>query len=585
VRGEQELRSILGRIDGRGYAAYRELTGSFRLGALELAVDHVQPDPFAPPSRVRLRVPMDDARFDPALWRERVRRIALEDLLARALAREIARRPRGAGEGKSGVVSVDSGGQEVLERSAVAVRPDSVEARLSLGLPAEGRRVLGWEAGKLLCDELRHLARIALRASALAPGEAEAFVACVEDQEHLREQLRGAGLVAFLADGAVLPRESGASERPLAAGALALCAPDALRVELPLADRRGAPRTARGLGIPEGVTLVVGGGYHGKSTLLRALERGVYPHVPGDGREGVVTRGDAVTIRAEDGRRVERVDLSGFIGRLPGGRVAGAFTSDDASGSTSQAANIVEALEAGSRLLLLDEDTSATNFMVRDARMQALVPKEREPITPFVDRVRELAGLGVSTVLVMGGSGDYLDAADTVIEMRAFQPHAVTEAAREVARAHPTGRTTERAAPFALPEPRVPLPGSLDASKGRRELRIAVHGRELLEFGVEKIELRGVPQLVDASQTRAVGQLLEVARRRFIDGKAGLAEILDALDALLDERGLDALGPESERGPRHPGDFARPRRYEIAAALNRLRSVRVASGPSRERIS
>ena len=311
--------------------------------------------------------------------------------------------------------------------------------------------------------------------------------------------------------------------------------------------------------------------------------RGVYPHVPGDGREGVVTRGDAVTIRAEDGRRVERVDLSGFIGRLPGGRLPGAFTSDDASGSTSQAANIVEALEAGSRLLLLDEDTSATNFMVRDARMQALVAKEREPITPFVDRVRELAGLGVSTVLVMGGSGDYLDAADTVIEMRAFQPHAVTEAAREVARAHPTGRTPEHGAAFALPEPRVPLPGSLDASKGRRELRIAVHGRELLEFGVEKIELRGVPQLVDASQTRAVGQLLEVARRRFIDGKAGLPEILDALDALLDERGLDALGPEAERGPRHPGDFARPRRYEIAAALNRLRSVRVAAGPLRER--
>lgn len=584
MRGENELRAILGRIDGRGYAAYRELSGSFRLGAFELAFDHVQPDPFAPPSRLRLRVPMDDARFDPALLGERVRRMALEDLLARVLAREIARRPRGSGEGKSGVVAVDAGGQEVLERSAVVVGPDYVEARLSVGLPAEARRVLGWEAGKLLCDELRQLARLALRASALAPGEAEAFVACVEDQEQLRGQLRERGLVAFLADGALLPRESGASDRPLAAGARPLRAPDGLRVELALPFRGGAERTAVGLGIPEGVTLIVGGGYHGKSTLLRALERGVYPHVPGDGREGVVTRGDAVTIRAEDGRRVERVDLAGFIGRLPGGRVPGAFTSEDASGSTSQAANIVEALEAGSRLLLLDEDTSATNFMVRDARMQALVPKEREPITPFVDRVRELAAdHGVSTVLVMGGSGDYLDAADTVIEMRDFQPHAVTEAARAVAQAHPTGRTPERAAPFALPEARVPLPGSLDASKGRRELRIAAHGREILEFGVERIELRGVPQLVDESQTRAVGQLLELARRHFIDGKAGLPEILTALEALLDERGLDALGREAERGPRHPGDFARPRRYEVAAALNRLRSMRMAAGPLRER--
>jgi predicted ABC-class ATPase len=584
VRGEAELRAILGRIDGRGYPAYQDLAGSFRLGAVELAIDHVQPDPFAPPSRVRLRVPMDDARFPPALFEDRVRRIALQDLLARALAREIARRPRGVGEGKSGVVRVDAGGQEVIERSAVRVTPDFVEARLGVGLPAEGRRVLGYEAAKLLADELRQLARTALRSSAVAPGEAEAFVGCVEDQEHLRGQLRARGLVAFLVDGARLPRESGASDLPLAAGTVALRAPDSLRVELALPPRGGAPRTAVGLGIREGVTLVVGGGYHGKSTLLRALERGVHPHVPGDGREGVVTRSDAVKIRAEDGRRVERVDLSAFIGRLPGGRSAEAFQSDEASGSTSQAANIVEALEAGSRLLLLDEDTSATNFMVRDARMQALVTKEREPITPFVDRVRELADAqGVSCVLVMGGSGDYLDVADTVLEMRDFEPHDVTEAARQVARAHPTGRRPERAAPFAPPPPRIPLPGSLDASRGRREVVVATRGRELLEFGVERIDLRAVEQLADESQTRAVGHLLVLARRRLVDGKASLPEILDALEALLDERGLDVLDPRTERAPRHPGDFARPRRYEIAAALNRLRSVRMAAGPARER--
>lgn len=584
MRGEKELRAILGRIDGRGYTAYRDLAGSFRLGALELAIDHVQPDPFATPSRVRLRLPMREAGFPAPLYEGRARRIALEDYLARVLAREIARRRPGEGQGKSGVVSVDAGGQEVLERSAVVVRPEYVEARLSVGLPGEGRRVLGWDAARLLCDDLRQLARLALRASALPAGEAADFVGCVEDQEHLRGVLREHGLVAFLADGAVLPRESGASDRPLASGALPLRAPDGLRVELPLAPRGGAARSIRGLGIPEGITLLVGGGYHGKSTLLRALERGVYPHVPGDGREAVVTRGDAVKIRAEDGRRVEGVDVSGFIGKLPGARAAGAFASEDASGSTSQAANIIEALEAGSRLLLLDEDTSATNFMVRDARMQALVAKPHEPITPFVDRVRELADAhGVSTVLVMGGSGDYLDVADTVIEMRDWQPRLATAAAREVARTHPTGRKPERGAPFALPAPRVPVPGSLDASKGRREVRIAVHGREQLEFGVERIDLRAVEQLVDPSQTRAIGYLLEQARRRFIDGRAGLPAILDALEALLDERGLDVLDPLTERAPRHPGDFARPRRFEIAAALNRLRSLRVASGASRER--
>jgi predicted ABC-class ATPase len=583
MRGEQDLRAILGRIDGRGYPAYKELAGSFRLGALELAIDHVQGDAFAAPSRVRMRVPMDDARFEPALFGTPARRMALEDFLARALAREIGKRPRGSGEGKSGMIAVDAGAQEVLQRTAVSVTPEWVEARISIGLPAEGRRVLGWEAARLLGDDLRQLARLALRASALPRGEAADFVGCVEDQEHLRGQLRERGLVAFLAEGSVLPRESGASDCPLGAGAQALRVPDALRVALALPPRGGAARTVKGLGVPEGVTLIVGGGYHGKSTLLRALERGVYPHVPGDGRERVATRADAVKIRAEDGRRVENVDVSGFIGRLPGARSAERFSSEDASGSTSQAANIVEALEAGSRLLLLDEDTSATNFMVRDARMQALVAKEHEPITPFADRVRELwEAHGVSTVLVMGGSGDYLDLADTVIEMRDFQPHERTEAARTVARAHPTGRKAEGGDPFTPPAPRAPVPGSLDATRGRREVKIAVHGREL-EFGVERIDLRGLEQLVDESQARAIGYVLELARRRFIDGKAGVPEILDAIDELLDERGLDVLDPLSERAPRHPGDYARPRRYEIAAALNRIRTLSIAGSPPSRR--
>lgn len=586
MRGESELRALLARIDGRGFRAYQELRGSFRLGAIELHVDHVQPDPFAPASRVRLRVPTDEAGFRPALTEGRTRRVALEVCLARAVRRELAAHPRGHGDGLSGSVRVDAGGQAVLERTAVVVRPDFVEARLSVSLPAAERRVLGREAAFLLAGGLRQLARSALRASALPEGEAAGFVGCVEDQEHLRGQLAARGLVAFLADGSILPRASGASDLPLAQGAVPLRAPDALRVELELPPRGGARRAVAGLGIREGVTLVVGGGYHGKSTLLRALERGVHPHVPGDGRELVATRADAVKIRAEDGRRVEQVDVSAFLGRLPGDGRPDAFCTENASGSTSQAANIVEALEAGARLLLVDEDTAATNFMLRDARMQALVARENEPITPFVDRVRELyEACGVSTVLVMGGCGDYLDAADTVIEMRAFQPFDATARAREVARAHPTGRAVERAAPFSMPAPRVPVPGSLDATRGRREVKIAARGRELLEFGAERIELGGLDQLLEPSQTRAIGFALELARRRLIDGRAGIPEVLDSLDALLDEHGLDVLDPLCEKAPRHPGDFARPRRYELAAALSRLRSLAVAAPGAKGRRS
>lgn len=347
----------------------------------------------------------------------------------------------------------------------------------------------------------------------------------------------------------------------------------------------GESRWLEGLGIPEGVTLIVGGGYHGKSTLLRAVERGVYPHIPGDGREWVVTRPDAVKIRAEDGRRVEAVDISGFIADLPQGRSTRAFASDDASGSTSQAANICEALEAGSRLLLLDEDTSATNFMVRDARMQALVHRDHEPITPFVDRVRELhQRLGVSTILVMGGCGDYFDVADRVIEMHNFLPDDATARAREVARRIPSGRRVEVRERFPEPAPRLPQPGSFDASRGRREVRIDARDLDRIVYGREEIDLRGVEQLVDRSQTRAIGHAIHLADRELVDGRRPLAEILDHLEAWMDRRGLECLSPFA-RGGAHPGALARPRRFEIAAAINRLRSLRmrIAREPARPR--
>ena len=337
------------------------------------------------------------------------------------------------------------------------------------------------------------------------------------------------------------------------------------------------------MGIPRGVTLIVGGGFHGKSTLLSAMEQGIYNHRPGDGRTFVTADPAAVKIRAEDGRRVERVDISGFIGELPGGRRTDAFSSDDASGSTSQAANIVEAVEVGARGLLLDEDTSATNFMVRDARMQALVHKRHEPITPFLERVRELyASAGVSTVLVMGGCGDYFDVADTVILMRDYRPGDATRDAREVAARCVSARRTEAPAPLPAVTPRIPLAQSFDASRGRREVKIDAKSLDLILYGREPIDLRHVEQLLDPSQTRAIGNAIYLAAERFMDGSATLCEVLDAVESLLDEQGLDVLDP-FHHPERHPGNLARPRRFEIAAAINRLRSVRMRQRDSGER--
>ena len=320
--------------------------------------------------------------------------------------------------------------------------------------------------------------------------------------------------------------------------------------------------------IPRGVTLIVGGGYHGKSTLLRAIERGVYNHCYGDGRESVVTDHSAVKVRAEDGRSVAGVDISTFIGALPQGQDTHSFSTLNASGSTSQAAGIVEALEAGATTLLIDEDTAATNFMIRDRRMQALVPKEGEPITPLVDRVRSLwETRGVSCVIVLGGSGDYLDVADTVVAMRDFRPSDVTADARRVASELPTGREREAPGPIEAFRTRRPNPTSVDPGTAKREAEIKVFSGPSLVFGNETIALSAVTQLVSRAQTLAVGRGLLMARDRFMDGRRSVSEILTLVGQVIEEEGLDELDD------RRVGDLAQFRPMELAAALNRLRTL------------
>ncbi len=574
-----ELRRILKRIDGRGYKAYGEIRGQFELSGCCCFVDHVQGDPFAAPSKLRLRVALLDTALSSDLFENPVRGFALEDWLARRLRASIGNHTEESRRSdERPTISVDAGGQEVLQRTAVVVTADWVEARLEVNLPANGRRILGRRAEALLCDALPRLASDAL--CQLPPDDARRFVDAVENQEDLRSRLASLGLIAFVGDGALLPRESGASDRPLPAdAAVPFVAPESLRVEVdvlhPYEVNGEVRRSVTGLGIRRGVTLIVGGGYHGKSTLLRAIERGIYPHIPGDGREWVISDGQLVKIRAEDGRRVEQVDIDSFIHDLPRGRSTGAFDSDDASGSTSQAANIVEALEVGATGLLLDEDTSATNFMVRDARMQELIQKRHEPITPFVERVRELwETFSISTVLVMGGCGDYFEAADVVIAMREFQPIDVTAEAKQIAAGTAAPRRNEAGSPIGPLSARIPIAQSFDPSRGRREVSIKTRGRERIEFGRTDIDLRAVEQLVDASQTRAIASAIHLAATRFMDGSRTLAEALDEIDALFDSRGLDELDPR-HRPERHPGNYARPRRFEIAAAINRLRTVRM----------
>lgn len=552
----ERLRAKLLGLDGRNYKAYKDIQGwvvEFR--HFNLRIDHVQGDPYAAPSRLRAFVPLAEAGVPERVLQGSARRRATRDFLARSFRR--AARPERD-------LSIDAGGQTVLERTACLLTGDHIELRFRLELPGRGRRIMGRRAAELLCSVLPEIVEHSLMTPGLDLEALEHHCNVVEDQVSLRAQLADHDLLAFLADGSSLPRASGIDDRP-AKDAILLTSPESLRIRLAVPNSG----EVSGLGIPHGITLIVGGGFHGKSTLLKALESGIYDHIPGDGREFVVCESSAVKIRAEDGRSVAGVDISDFIGSLPGGRTTESFSTDLASGSTSQATTLVEALEVGAQTIFLDEDTSATNFMIRDMRMQALVSKASEPITPFLDRVRELRDvLGVSTVLVMGGSGDYFDDADTVIQMDAYRPRDVTADAHSIARKHPNGRDEEYAGPLSQPRNRQLVPTSIKAERKPGIVKIGVRGLDTLIVGRTDIDLRAVEQLVDPCQLRSVGWILAHLSQTGRTAIDPISEIRRLLDELKKTQ-LDSLTGRPD------GDLALPRVAEVMAALNRLRGVQM----------
>jgi predicted ABC-class ATPase len=391
-------------------------------------------------------------------------------------------------------------------------------------------------------------------------------MATAEDADCLRAELDALGLVAFIADHAILPRESGTSDKPMdAATAIPFLAPERLAhaITLPHAG------TIRGMGIPRGITLITGGGYHGKSTLLRALETGIYNHVPGDGRQQCVSNGKSVKVRAYSGRPVVNTDISAFIQNLPLKKDTASFCTTNASGSTSQAATIMEAIESGAEVLLMDEDTCAANFIVRDRKMQQLVSKDDEPITPFIDRVRDLFGeKNISTVLVLGGVGDYFDVADHVIQVKNYQPMDVTQKAHAIADRFPAKRSNEGSPHPFHSRTRIPVAESLDPLNEYGKQRIIARDVRRLNYGKQEIDLTDLEQLMELSQTKAIGLAMEYAKA-YMDGKTPLPEIVERVIADIEEKGLDVISR------RISGHFAWFRGIELAFAINRLRGLKM----------
>ncbi|KAI0674028.1 hypothetical protein C8Q78DRAFT_1076971 [Trametes maxima] len=577
-RPSEDLLRKVRSLDGKSYPAYRDLTGHWDYPTFRLHVDYVQSDPYAPPSKFRLRVPHTVANVPRALFSTKIRTIALCDYLARHVCNVLdtqcpalrEEQSSGWAAEKGGQVTVDRPGQQVLERTVVVlIAPEEsgldpgIELRFCVGLPAQGRTILGDRAHHVFSSTIPAFAQSLLYSSYDQKRIAD-FVDCIEDQEDLRKQIAEEGIIAFVPNGAILPRASGAADTPMSS-------PNVVRFRSPPNLERTFALPHRGditgMAIPKGVTMITGGGFHGKSTLLDALARGCYNHVPGDGREFLVTSPRCVSIQGEDGRAVTNVDISPFITNLPGGVSTSSFSTQDASGSTSMGAGVVEALELGADTLLFDEDTCATNFLIRDRRMQKLI--SADPITPLVYKVRSmLTDHDCSSILVIGGCGDYCDVADLVLEMRNYQCFDITTVAKQIAQEIPSAVPEHQAPHFGAIRPRILQTSSLPS--GDKKTTVRKRTAIELEIGDETLDLSALIQLMHDSQTRAIAAACKHAHAAVGPG-APLKDVVGNVGAQIDAQGLDAVVPQD----RIDGFFARPRPFELGMAINRLRKVSI----------
>lgn len=570
MKKAEELRRELHNINRKSYPVYKGLKGAYQFQEYQLFIEHVQGDPFAAPSALRIFVPHRKADFPESYYQEKHTRIALQDELLRRFASVSSKFCYQAkGSGKSGVIQVSHCGQEVLERTACEITEEGIHIRFFVGFPANGRTINSGELEKILFDYLPECVKASLYYKRLPAKEIEQVIFLSEDQKAVREEMKKRNLIAFVAEGSILPRQSGASDLPMKE-AVPFQSPGSMKVTMQLPHRG----RITGMGIKKGITLIAGGGYHGKSTLLQALEKGVYDHIAGDGREFVLTDDTAWKLRAEDGRKIKAVDISLFINHIPSGRDTRRFSTLDASGSTSQAANIIEAIEAKSNVLLIDEDTSATNFMVRDELMQRVIQKDKEPITPFLERARDLyEKAGISTILVVGSCGSCFYIADQILQMDNYRPVDIKEKTRTLLKEYK--KPDCRAEGFALPKEKrsISFGSSVVRKKNYRGTgmveereKLKVMGRESLMLGREQLDLRYLEQLADREQTQTLGCLLKYAKEQYSGKTTNFAELIEDLIRKLEKEGIGSVSGQKDV----PAGMAMPRRQEIYACFNRF---------------
>lgn len=561
MKNLSDLKRELEKIDGRGYKTYKTLEGQYSFEDYILSIDHVQGDPFASPSRIRVIVNSNN-NFPKNLFDEKYKKITICDFLTRLFSKNIYKYGEKVfGSGKSGLIEISKCSQQVIERTSIIINNEKIEARFYVGFPARGRSVLSKELEKILFNIIPNIVKNTLIYNNINIKALNDKLKLLEDQEFIRKQLKDKKLIAFIANNSILPRESVISQKPLKDGKKFI-SPKELEVEFNTPNRG----LIKGMGIPEGITLIVGGGYHGKSTLLKALELGVYNHIEGDGREFVITDNTALKVRAEDGRAITKTDISLFINNLPNGKDTKKFYTENASGSTSQAANIIEGIESGTKLFLIDEDTSATNFMIRDSVMQQLVSKDKEPITPFIDVARSLyKQKGISTILVAGSSGDFFDIADLVIQMDNYEPYEVTKKAKALSRGITNVNENLK---VDIDFNRVILKGTIESSP--KGVKVKTLGKDGISINKENIDLRAVEQIVDNEQLNTIGAIMKYAENKLMGKNLTLAQIADNI---TEELKNNLIGIENIKGGY--GSFAIVRKQEIMCAYNRYRKIKI----------
>lgn len=561
MNNSEDLKGLILKLDKKSYSYYKEIKGRYQFPNYQLWFDSIQGDPFATPSRIRIQIKNSVTKIPKENWDSIEKKIAMEDFLLRNFHKNLSNVTKNIkGSGYSGKITACFCEQEVIERIAVLQHEEMLELRFEAGLPARGRSILAKEFIKMFYEILSVVIKRSFLFCNIDMIRLERAIELAVEQTYLRKKIKEQGFISFVADGSILPRQSGVSQKALK-GALPFVSPESLAVEFTLPNGK----KIRGMGIKKGVTVIVGGGYHGKSTLLRAIEEGVYNHTIGDGREYVITEENGIKIRAEDGRCIHGSDISLFINHLPNGQDTRKFYTENASGSTSQAGNIVEGIEAGTKLFLIDEDTSATNFMIRDELMANLV--QEEPITPFIQRIRMLyEKLDISSIVVVGSSGAYLSVADTIIQMDQYQAKDVTKKGKELAKAWGVRLETETELPDFIFNRRwsvCELAGKVDKTK--------VQGMEAVIIGKEKIDLRYMEQLVDIGQAAALGYMMKYAMEHLVDGKKTIQETADIVYQKIEQDGFLSVIPKGY----YAGAPVLPRKQEFMGMINRYRKLQI----------